>query len=147
MALKKPTAKQAGLKKLPEKVRNKFGYMNKGGTMKKTKYMNTGGSASKGKDITLTELRALIKDFYPNLSMKEFNALTKGGMEAKKDMNKGGVTMKKSKMMNKGGASMKKKTKYMSKGGATKKTKNMAKGGASMKKTKYMSRGGAARRK
>ena len=135
MALKKPTDKQVGLKKLPEKVRNKFGYMNKGGTMKKTKYMNTGGSASKGKAITLTELRALIKDFYPNLSMKEFNALTKGGMEAKKDMNKGGVTMKKSKMMNKGGASMKKKTKYMSKGGA------------SMKKTKYMSKGGAARRK
>jgi len=134
MALKKPTDKQVGLKKLPEKVRNKFGYMNKGGTMKKTKYMNTGGSASKGKGITLTELRALIKDFYPDLSMKEFNALTKGGMEAKKDMNKGGVTMKK-------------KTKYMSKGGATKKTKYMAKGGASMKKTKYMSRGGAARRK
>ena len=36
------------------------------------------------KNITLKELRALIKDFYPNLSMKEFNALTKGGMEAKK---------------------------------------------------------------
>ena len=97
------------------------------------------------KNITLKELRALIKDFYPNLSMKEFNALTKGGMEAKKadeavrkiGKAKGGLNMpmhgkKKSKMMNKGGAK-KKKTKYMSKGG--------------MKKTKYMSRGGAARRK
>ena len=124
----------AALKKKAPEVVKSMGYMNKGGTMKKTKYMNTGGSASKGKAITLTELRALIKDFYPNLSMKEFNALTKGGMEAKKDMNKGGVTMKKSKMMNKGGASMKKKTKYMSKGGAT-------------KKTKYMSKGSAARRK
>ena len=131
----------AALKKKAPEVVKSMGYMNKGGTMKKTKYMNTGAARhgvkytyTKGKAITLTELRALIKDFYPNLSMKEFNALTKGGMEAKKDMNKGGVTMKKSKMMNKGGASMKKKTKYMSKGGAT-------------KKTKYMSKGGAARRK
>ena len=122
---------------------------------------------AKKSDITLTELRSLIKDFYPNLSMKEFNALTKGGMEARKAdkavrkigkakgdlnmpmqkkkkskmMNRGGAT-KKSKMMNKGGAM--KKTKYMSKGGM-KKTKYMSKGG--MKKTKYMSRGGAARRK
>ena len=76
---------------------------------------------AKKSDITLTELRALIKDFYPNLSMKEFNALTKGAMDVKKDMKA------------KGGMSMKKKTKYMSKGG--------------MKKTKYMSRGGAARRR
>ena len=76
---------------------------------------------AKKSDITLTELRALIKDFYPNLSMKEFNALTKGAMDVKKDMKA------------KGGMSMKKKTKYMAKGG--------------MKKTKYMARGGAARRK
>ena len=92
-------------------------------------------------DVTLKELRALIKDFYPNLSMKEFNALTKGGMEAKKAdeaVRKIGKA--------KGGAAMKKKTKYMSKGGM-KKTKYMSKGGAGMKKTKYMSRGGAARRK
>ena len=87
---------------------------------------------AKKSDITLTELRALIKDFYPNLSMKEFNALTKGAMDVKKDMKA------------KGGMSMKKKTKYMAKGGM-KKTKYMAKGG--MKKTKYMSRGGAARRR
>ena len=87
---------------------------------------------AKKSDITLTELRALIKDFYPNLSMKEFNALTKGAMDVKKDMKA------------KGGMSMKKKTKYMAKGGM-KKTKYMSKGG--MKKTKYMSRGGAARRR
>ena len=75
---------------------------------------------AKKSDITLTELRALIKDFYPNLSMKEFNALTKGAMDIKKDMKaKGGMSMK--------------KTKYMAKGG--------------MKKTKYMAKGGAARRK
>ena len=87
---------------------------------------------AKKSDITLTELRALIKDFYPNLSMKEFNALTKGAMDVKKDMKA------------KGGMSMKKKTKYMAKGGM-KKTKYMSKGG--VKKTKYMSRGGAARRR
>ena len=98
---------------------------------------------AKKSDITLTELRALIKDFYPNLSMKEFNALTKGAMDVKKDMKaKGGMSMKKkTKYMAKGGM---KKTKYMAKGGM-KKTKYMSKGG--MKKTKYMSRGGAARRK
>ena len=98
---------------------------------------------AKKSDITLTELRALIKDFYPNLSMKEFNALTKGAMDVKKDMKaKGGMSMKKkTKYMAKGGM---KKTKYMAKGGL-KKTKYMSKGG--MKKTKYMSRGGAARRR
>jgi len=37
MALKKPTPKQAGLKKLPKAVRNKMGYMNKGGMVKKTR--------------------------------------------------------------------------------------------------------------
>jgi|TARA_R100000900_G_C3273557_1_gene152217 hypothetical protein len=37
MALKKPTPKQAGLKKLPTAVRNKMGYMNKGGMVKKTR--------------------------------------------------------------------------------------------------------------
>ena len=98
---------------------------------------------AKKSDITLTELRALIKDFYPNLSMKEFNALTKGAMDVKKDMKaKGGMSMKKkTKYMAKGGM---KKTKYMAKG-RMKKTKYMSKGG--MKKTKYMSRGGAARRR
>ena len=37
MALKKPTAGQVGLKKLPTPVRNKMGYMNKGGAIKKKK--------------------------------------------------------------------------------------------------------------
>jgi len=35
MALKKPSPKQTGLKKLPKTVRNKMGYMNKGGMVKK----------------------------------------------------------------------------------------------------------------
>ena len=34
-AMKKPSADQKGLKKLPKAVRNKMGYMAKGGMMKK----------------------------------------------------------------------------------------------------------------
>ena len=52
MALKKPTPKQAGLKKLPTSVRNKMGYMNKGGTPKKANkgmLVITIGSAKKMK--------------------------------------------------------------------------------------------------
>lgn len=37
MALKKPTAEQTGLKKLPTTVRNKMGYMKKGGAVTKGK--------------------------------------------------------------------------------------------------------------
>jgi hypothetical protein len=81
MALKKPTAKQAGLKKLPTTVRNKMGYMNKGGTVKKTKYMSKGG-------------------------MKKTKYMAKGGMKKTKYMAKGG--MKKTKYMAKGGAARRK---------------------------------------
>ena len=44
--LKKPAAGAKGLKKLPTPVRNKMGYMNKGGTMKK-KGMARGGAMKK----------------------------------------------------------------------------------------------------
>jgi len=44
--LKKPTAKQTGLKKLPSAVRNKMGYMQKGGMKKKG--MARGGMKKKG---------------------------------------------------------------------------------------------------
>ena len=47
MALKKPTAKQKGLKKLPKPVRNKMGYMNKGGMTKKKKGYSKGGVSSR----------------------------------------------------------------------------------------------------
>lgn len=40
--MKKPTANQKGLKKLPQKVRNKMGYMSKGGKVKQG--YNMGGS-------------------------------------------------------------------------------------------------------
>ena len=52
MQLKKPTADQKGLKKLPTAVRNKMGYMKKGGTPKPMDYRKTGmfyGGMSKKK--------------------------------------------------------------------------------------------------
>ena len=39
LAMKTPTADQKGLKKLPTSVRNKMGYMSKGGMSKKSGYM------------------------------------------------------------------------------------------------------------
>ena len=42
VALKKPSPKQAGLKKLPTAVRNKMGYMNMGGMPKKDAYAKGG---------------------------------------------------------------------------------------------------------
>ena len=48
--LKAPTANQKGLKKLPKAVRNKMGYMNKGGmSMKKKGYAGGGLTRSTGK--------------------------------------------------------------------------------------------------
>ena len=48
-AMKKPTAGQKGLKKLPTTVRNKMGYMAKGGMSMKKKGMAKGGAARRGK--------------------------------------------------------------------------------------------------
>ena len=49
MAMKKPTAKQKGLKKLPSAVRNKMGYMKNGGMMKKKGYSKGGANMKKKK--------------------------------------------------------------------------------------------------
>ena len=48
-AMKKPTANQKGLKKLPTNVRNKMGYMAKGGMSMKKKGMAKGGASRRGK--------------------------------------------------------------------------------------------------
>jgi len=48
-AMKRPTANQKGLKKLPTAVRNKMGYMAKGGAMMKKKGMAKGGAARRGR--------------------------------------------------------------------------------------------------
>ena len=46
--MKKPTAKQKGLKKLPSAVRNKMGFMKGGGMTKKKKGYAKGGMKKKG---------------------------------------------------------------------------------------------------
>jgi hypothetical protein len=48
-AMKRPTANQKGLKKLPTAVRNKMGYMAKGGMSKKKKGYAKGGASRRGK--------------------------------------------------------------------------------------------------
>ena len=48
MAMKKPTPKQKGLKKLPSAVRNKMGFMKGGGMTKKKKGYAKGGMKKKG---------------------------------------------------------------------------------------------------
>ena len=48
-AMKRPTANQKGLKKLPTNVRNKMGYMAKGGMSMKKKGMAKGGAARRGR--------------------------------------------------------------------------------------------------
>ena len=48
-AMKKPAAGQKGLKKLPTNVRNKMGYMAKGGMSMKKKGMAKGGAARRGR--------------------------------------------------------------------------------------------------
>ena len=50
--LKKPTPDQKGLQKLPEKVRNKMGYMKKGGRVKKFPDLSGDGKVTK-KDILM----------------------------------------------------------------------------------------------
>jgi len=85
MAMKKPTAKQKGLKKLPSAVRNKMGFMKNGGMskMKKKGYAN-GGMKKKG--------------------------YVKGGMPKKKvGMKNGGMSKMKKKGMARGGAVKKKR--------------------------------------
>ena len=48
MAMKKVPAKNKGLKKLPKAVRNKMGFMKKGGSVKKKKGYKAGGKVKKG---------------------------------------------------------------------------------------------------
>ena len=116
--LKKPTADQKGLKKLPTEVRNKMGYM-KGGGMMKTKGYAKGGMKTKG---------------YAKGGMKKMMG---GGMamgtpygdsrKKRKDMGAGSATTP----MMRGGGMMKTKmnTKGGMKGGGMMKTKMGTKGG------------------
>ncbi len=73
--LKTPGAGQTGLKKLPKEVRNKMGYMNKGG-MPKKKDMKGMGMYGGG------------------MSMKKKGMANGGAMMKKKGYSNGGVTTK-----------------------------------------------------
>jgi hypothetical protein len=57
VVLKKPTENQKGLKKLPENVRNKMGYMNKGGMAMKKIKMAKGGMVAAGASNPATQKR------------------------------------------------------------------------------------------
>ncbi len=114
--LKKPTADQKGLKKLPTEVRNKMGYM-KGGGMMKTKGYAKGGMKTKG---------------YAKGGMKKMMG---GGMAMGMDPRK-----KRKDMMGLGAAAS-----PMMKGGGMMKTKMNTKGGmkgGGMMKTKMGTKGG-----
>jgi len=74
-ALKKPTAKQAGVKKLPKDVRNKMGYMKDGGKVKKKGYAKGGmmkkkGYAKGGKVMTYN-LGGMVKEQRDNRKKKK----------------------------------------------------------------------------
>ena len=84
--LKKPTPSQAGLKKLPESVRNKMGFMAKGGMSKKKTGMGHGGMSKKKTGMMYGGM----------MPSKKKTAMMGGGMTdyRKKGMFYGGMTKK-----------------------------------------------------
>ena len=95
--MKKVPSKNKGLGKLPTSVRNKMGYMKKGGTIasKKAKGMKKGGVLKKAKGMNKGGV------------LKKAKGMKKGGVLKAKGMKKGGV-VKKAKGMKRGGARTKK---------------------------------------
>jgi len=125
--MKKPTAKQKGLKKLPTAARNKMGYMKGGGMTKNKKGYSRGGGTSSSRTLTKEEIAALAEAF--GHTPAQFLKLI-ASAESMLKKNKGGPVSKKKKGYAKGGAMMKKKG--YAKGGMKK--KSMARGGAVKKK-------------
>tara|TARA_X000001388_G_scaffold70120_1_gene59059 strand:+ start:1068 stop:1463 length:396 start_codon:yes stop_codon:yes gene_type:complete len=84
--LKKPNSAQAGLKKLPESVRNKMGFMAKGGMPKKKTGMGHGGMSKKKTGMMYGGM----------MPKKKKTAMMGGGMTdyRKKGMFYGGMTKK-----------------------------------------------------
>tara|TARA_R100000030_G_scaffold86824_1_gene70325 strand:- start:868 stop:1356 length:489 start_codon:yes stop_codon:yes gene_type:complete len=143
--LKKPGPNQKGLKKLPEAVRNKMGYMKAGGI----KYMKDGGMkltalqkkkmegmTEEEKKTFLQRIKAAtpkIKPTEPTETPKKTKmmmggAMTPGRMEKKKKMKKGGPKKKKMTYMKNGG-----KKKMM--GGGMKKMNDMYRTGGFIRPT------------
>jgi len=81
--LQKPTMKQKGLKKLPEKVRNKMGFMDEGGSVKNNK--------SSGRTMSDADKRSFLVDMGTGANtIMELNSeqLTKAYNKAKKEAEK-----------------------------------------------------------
>jgi hypothetical protein len=88
-ALKKPTAKQGGLKKLPKTVRNKMGYMKDGGKVKKKGYAMGGMTSSYNPtQADMQRQQNMMQAQQPKPAMKNG-----GMMKKKKGYAKGGKVM------------------------------------------------------
>ena len=91
-ALKTPTAKQAGLKKLPKPIRNKMGYMAKGGMTSKKKGYAVGGMTGAYDPV--------------KADMQRQQGMMQAQQPAKPAMKNGGMMNKKKKGYAKGGKVM-----------------------------------------
>ena len=94
-ALKKPTAKQAGLKKLPQGVRNKMGYMKDGGKVMKKKGYAMGGMTGAYNPIQadMQRQQSMMQAQQP-VQQPAKPAMKSGGMmKKKKGYAKGGKVM------------------------------------------------------
>lgn len=89
-ALKKPTAKQSGLKKLPKGVRNKMGYMKDGGKVMKKKGYAMGGMTGAYNPIQADMQR---QQGMMQAQQPAKPAMKSGGMMKKKGYAKGGKVM------------------------------------------------------
>jgi len=85
MTLKKPTPSQKGLKKLPSSIRNKMGYLNKGGVPKKANkgmLIITIGSAKKKK----TDKKKKVVKAYAGMSVGRDMAANKQSVASQKQV-------------------------------------------------------------
>ncbi len=95
-ALKKPTAKQTGLKKLPQGVRNKMGYMKDGGKVMKKKGYAMGGMTGAYNPIQadMQRQQGMMQAQQPVQQPTAKPAMKSGGMMMKKKgYAKGGKVM------------------------------------------------------
>jgi|TARA_R110002012_G_scaffold12102_5_gene54255 hypothetical protein len=96
-ALKKPTAKQAGVKKLPKDVRNKMGYMKDGGKVKKKGYAKGGMMKKKGYALggATTPMEGEQSRYRPSANRAPQGMMSARGMSSGMGMAKGGMMKKK----------------------------------------------------
>ena len=96
--MKKATANQKGLKKLPKSVRNKMGYMKDGGKVKKKGYAK-GGMTKKKKGYAMggatTPMEGEQSRYRPSANRAPQGMMSARGMTAGMGMAKGGAMKKK----------------------------------------------------